>query len=517
MFRTLFYRSLCLLLALPASTVLAADLNCGSYRNSEGGEQLRILSATHAVLQRDGQPDTAYLLRKQGHTLEVADLNFGVMDSFTLSKDGKTLQQSFGKYVLDTAATCNTPPPPPANSCRADIKACFDAAYEAPADKLRQWCAEDLPFACDRLITSYRTQAQQAAESDATQLDLPEEPAVCKQGTPTYDANACKAEATKVVGALMAKAMASAFGPDQPLATPQLNDLQSLCQAHPGGGFCGKVAKEFWTAGHYLAARDMLRLACTAGGESDACPQADALAALTTSQVNAAPLRSLPCGQYSSTMGLMSEFAFEDHGIIVTPGSRMRARLEQGLVHIRHDKGGDFVLKSLGDGRLLGLDEWTRYAVYQRNGANQQCKAPVAYVEIPMPADCPLGGDPQACCAAGKLQGCNALGHSKALAGRWLEAAPPYQTVCTAGVRAGCENLRSVYGNTGDQTIIDTLKTICARDKKGTHVACDIHDSTDWETLGATAALTQLGNALEAELDAETPKAKTSKKSPDHP
>ena len=54
-----------------------------------------------------------------------------------------------------------------------------------------------------------------------------------------------------------------------------------------------------------------------------------------------------------------------------------------------------------------------------------------------------LGRTDALCCAAGKLQGCNTLGHHKALAGDWNGAAPYYLKLCRAGVRAGCENLRA--------------------------------------------------------------------------
>ncbi len=487
-----------LLLILSCSPVLAADLHCGSYRDPEGNDRLQVETPTHAVLRRADQPDTHYLLRHQGDALDVADLTYGVSNRYTLEANGKVLRHDWGRFELETSATCGVSPPPPPGSCRADIRSCIDSAANAPLDRLRAWCGEDLPFACERLLTRHRAQARD------TVAPLPDltEPEECKQDSPAHDPAACKAKAQAALGGLMASAFAGLMGPDPALPAAPLDELQQLCRAHPGGGFCGKVAKELWTAGRYLPARDTLQLACQAG-ESDACAQAEALAPLQPSSLAGPAARQLPCGDYVSRQGLMSEFSFGDRGLVaMAAGGQMRARLENGRVLIRHDKGDDFVLLPLANGQLLGIDAWTRYAYYQRTGGAATCAAPVAYVEIPLPMDCPIGTDPQVCCTSGKLQGCNALGHQRALAGDWAGAAPHYRQVCAAGVRTGCENLRSVYGHTADPAIPGQLQALCDADGKGTHVACDLQDSTDWDALALSAELTRLGDALENEIEA---------------
>jgi len=128
----------------------------------------------------------------------------------------------------------------------------------------------------------------------------------------------------------------------------------------------------------------------------------------------------------------------------------------------------------------------------------------VAYVEKPLQQDCPAimeEGGAKACCDAGKLQGCNALGNQRALQGDWIGAKVYYQQVCAQGVRAGCENLTQVYANAGDESVIDSLDQLCEKDPE--HIACDVRETSNWEMLGVTHALQKLGDSIEAELPAE--------------
>ncbi|WP_455948623.1 hypothetical protein, partial [Lelliottia jeotgali] len=109
----------------------------------------------------------------------------------------------------------------------------------------------------------------------------------------------------------------------------------------------------------------------------------------------------------------------------------------------------------------------------------------------------------QACCAAGKLQGCNAAGHQLALRNLWAEAAPFYLKLCAAGVREGCENLASVYEHTGDEALPEQMASICAKDGNGTHVACDVHATRNWGLMRVSAGLEQIAERMATEPDAE--------------
>lgn len=107
--------------------------------------------------------------------------------------------------------------------------------------------------------------------------------------------------------------------------------------------------------------------------------------------------------------------------VTIALGSQLRARLEDGLIKLRHhDKGGDFVFARLGDTILLGLDDWNNFEVYRREAAPQQvCQAPIIYKEEPLSSNCGLDKDPADCCKAGDTQGCNRLGSMAALVNNW--------------------------------------------------------------------------------------------------
>lgn len=278
-----------------------------------------------------------------------------------------------------------------------------------------------------------------------------------------------------------------------------------MCDRTGSAKVCNNAAGKLWAAGRYLQALSALQTACSDGGDSDACKKAEPLLGMTDEDQRFAPATQLPCGDYAAATGLMSELKFGDRGMVEGGfGSRMRARLENGLVRIRHDKGGDFVFHVLNAQRLLGIDSWNEFALYERQGGADRCSAPVAYVEKPLEQDCPAimeVGGAKACCDAGKLQGCNALGNQRALQGDWTGAKVYYQQVCAQGVRIGCENLTQVYANADDESVIDSLDRLCETDPK--HVACDVRETSDWEMLRAANALQKLGDSLEAELPAE--------------
>jgi hypothetical protein len=108
------------------------------------------------------------------------------------------------------------------------------------------------------------------------------------------------------------------------------------------------------------------------------------------------------------------------------------------------------VLRPLPGGQLLGLDTWTRFQVFTPLAMARAVQCTEAVHRAATAQDCPLAlanGGAEACCAQGKLQGCNILGNRLALSGHWLQAAEHYTTVCRAGVREGCENLVTAQGN----------------------------------------------------------------------
>ncbi len=280
-----------------------------------------------------------------------------------------------------------------------------------------------------------------------------------------------------------------------------------MCRTQTGGTFCANAAEALWDAGRLIPARDALQRACTLGKDPRACARAAPLAGLDAKALTPVAATALPCGSYVAGQGLMDHLPFGDGGMIDSGfGGKLRARLVDGDIRVRHDQGDDFVFKRLVNGNLIGMDSWNRYSYYERTGEAQQCSAPVVFVETPLPQDCPtLGreGGAQACCAAGKLQGCNAAGHHLALRNRWAEAAPFYMTLCTAGVREGCENLATVYEHTGDEALPEQMAALCAKDDNGTHVACDVHATRNWGLMQVSAGLEQIAQRMAAEAEAD--------------
>jgi hypothetical protein len=496
--------------SLPA-TATAQAMMCGTFVSEDTGTTLTLHSANEGVRQIPGQAPEPYLLSRLGDELKLADLDNGGVGALTIEDGGRRLSDRFNAYRLQKAATCRPATVFPAASCRAEIGTCLDDMLFASNDRLRQWCREDVPAACKRLLANFQTGAHEARTLAATRDEGPDRdaPEVCKPDSAQYDQAACLEAARDAMGQAFAKALLGglAAADASPLPAAQLDEITAICQAQTGGTFCAKAAEALWDAGRLVPARDALQRACTRGHDPRACERAAPLAGLDATALSPVAATSLPCGSYVASQGLMDHLPFGDGGMIDSGfGGKLRARLVDGDIRVRHDQGDDFVFKRLANGNLIGMDSWNRFSYYAHTGEAQQCSAPVVFVETPLPQDCPTlarEGGAQACCAAGKLQGCNAAGHQLALRNRWAEASPFYLTLCTAGVREGCENLASVYEHTGDEALPEQMAAICAKDGNGTHVACDVHATRNWGLLQISAGLEQIAERMAAEAEAD--------------
>lgn len=495
--------------SLPA-TAAAQAMVCGTFVSEDTGTTLTLHSANEGVRQIPGQAPEPYLLSRLGDELKLADLDNGGVGALTVEDGGRLLSDRFNAYRLQKAATCRPATVFPAASCRAEIGTCLDDMLFASNDRLRQWCHEDVPAACKRLLANFQTEAREADRVVARQSIAaePPEPDVCKPESAQYDEDACLEAAREAVSQAFAKALLGGLTADaSPLPAAQLDEITALCQAQTSGTFCAKAAEALWDAGRLVPARDALHRACTRGHDPRACERAAPLAGLDATALSPVAATSLPCGSYVASQGLMDHLPFGDGGMIDSGfGGKLRARLVDGDIRVRHDQGDDFVFKRLANGNLIGMDSWNRFSYYAHTGEAQQCSAPVVFVETPLPQDCPTlarEGGAQACCAAGKLQGCNAAGHQLALRNRWAEASPFYLTLCTAGVREGCENLATVYEHTGDEALPEQMAAICAKDGNGTHVACDVHATRNWGLLQVSAGLEQIAERMAAEAEAD--------------
>ncbi len=496
--------------SLPAAAA-TQTMVCGMFVSEDTGTTLTLHSANEGVRQIPGRAPEPYVLSRLGDELKLADLDNGGVGSLTLEDSGRRLSDRFNTYRLQKAASCRPAAMFPPGSCRAEIGTCLNDTLFASNDRLRQWCREDVPAACKRLLANFQSEAREARTLAATQDDAPElpEPEVCKPASAAYDQAACLEAARDAMGQALAKALLGGLSAAKasPLPAAQLDEITILCRAQTGGTFCANAAEALWDAGRLIPARDALQRACTVGKDPRACERAAPLTTLDARALTPMAATALPCGSYVASQGLMDHLPFGDGGMIDSGfGGKLRARLVDGDIRVRHDQGDDFVFKRLANGNLIGMDSWNRFSYYERTGEAQQCSAPVVFVETPLPQDCPtLGreGGAQACCAAGKLQGCNAAGHQLALRNRWAEAAPFYRTLCTAGVREGCENLATVYEHTGDEQLPAQMASICAKDGKGTHVACDVHATRNWGLMQVSAGLEQIAERMAAEPDAE--------------
>lgn len=481
---------------VPPMLAQATSPACGSYTHDSGygGERSLIIesSATATLRGRDSAPrHLGY--RIEAGTLRFYDLDYGFAETWQIETDGRLRSEMEETYVLAAPAACAAPPPAPAGSCRADLGVCLQGWHDADPARLTSWCdQESLPFACAGLIDSFQREADERAKNDGGAAQAP--PPECREGNPAFSAAACRTKVDEAIARALADTFKGMYADDRPLPAPRLERVQALCAQSGSPKVCDKAAEKLWTAGRYLDARAALAVACERGEEPEACKTLDPLRELTAADFSVPMPVALPCGQYVAATGLMRELAFGDEGLVEGAfGTRLRARLEDGRIRIRHDKGGDFVFRAIGGGRLLGVDSWNHYAVYHHQaGGAAHCAPPRRFTERPLAQDCPEVGRPggaEACCDAGKLQGCNALGNTRALAGDWSGARRYYQRICAAGVRSGCENLIQVYVQIGDEDVIGALEALC-RDNPD-HVACDVLETSNREALDVGRALEQ--------------------------
>ena len=300
---------------------------CGVYSNSQLGE-IHVLSPD--LMQRRVKDSTPELLHYQrvDSRLKVFNLDLGIGDAYTLLDDGRAIDTGMDfVYTLTRPLSCQ-PPMPAATSvagqaCWQDLEACGQNSIQASDKDLRDMCADRLWFACTRLFAG--------------------EPAAWLQS-------------------------ALAAGPlPKPLPADRLEEAAQICLKGMSGAVCKEAANVNWDAGRYLQARALLRHACAAPlADPTACLAAEGMASLTGTALAAPVPAGLPRGRFRSDTGLARDITFGDSGQVTGfAGLVMQARLEHGLIHMRHNQGGDFILRRVGEHTLIGLDMWNRLSVYE--------------------------------------------------------------------------------------------------------------------------------------------------------
>lgn len=527
------------LLLLPwAQQAAASGLpRCGVFEAEGGGSQLRVDGPDRGVEKGSYMSDRPFVLQRIDGSLNLVDLTFGLASELQVQRGGRVLQRRETRYRLTQPSACLPPVEHAPGSCLADARNCFDNHRELSLPALESACAEGIPGLCRRLPERYR-EADQAPGSDTpseaqiaviratmekamAEMDFPRQ---CRDDDPAADAEACmailearpelvEAVATAVRTATVAASMVDVFSP---AAKPALSDarlqrLQGLCTQVGESDFCKEVAGLQWAAGNLQEGRAALQVACD-GGDETSCRQSAQLQPLGEA-LTVVPVTALPCGRYDASDRMLEKLEFGDGGLVEFGfGSQVRARLQEGQIRMRHERGGDYVLQPLPNGDLLGLDQWLRFERFQRQPGDAQCSAPLVFDAVPFPQDCPrasIDGEAEACCAAGKMQGCHVLGSRAALGRKWVEASQHYRKVCEAGIREGCENLVTLMENSSTVDVRPMLEAVCKADGSGRHVACDVLATRNWGLLDLGQALERAVQEQSADEDRTRPAPRT--------
>ena len=206
-------------------------------------------------------------------------------------------------------------------------------------------------------------------------------PEICKEESPSFDAEGCTAVARQVASEMMGKALLGLqHSVDAPLPPAQLDELDELCRVQQGETFCADTAETLWSSGRLQQAREALQLSCAQRADAPACGPAKDLGVLASAPGTAlAPVTAsaLPCGSFEAERSVLSQLRFLQGGVVEAGGREqpLRASLRDGRILIHRELGSDFVLQLLQNGNLAGIDGGNRFAYYERKPAagNDRC------------------------------------------------------------------------------------------------------------------------------------------------
>ena len=465
------WTTLCLALVLFCCFSPAWAAPCASYLDQKIGYRLLFQpDGTVQEYNKDGVVQAVHQYYRAGQSVWLRNYESGYGQQYQFVGNGKQLKKSDSSWG-DTIYIQQQ-----RNSCPSLQKLGYLTKPECSYGKEKECCAAGDSNACVG-------DAHNSANLPVLQQQCRTQPQACLGLLELYDKAANKRD----------NPFSGMYAEKKPLPAAQLDEIADSCSRFKTPDLCRKAVQQLWRAQRFSQSAQLFETLCKANLDEHACARHKQLISLQFPKA-LAPATTLPCGEYLSTVSALSgTMVFKDRGMVtVSLGSQLRARLEDGLIKLRHDKGGDFVFARLSDTILLGMDDWNNFEVYRRESAPQQlCQAPIIYKEEPLSSNCGLDKDPAVCCQSGDTQGCNRLGSMAALVNNWKEAALQYAKVCEKGVRVGCENWIYTVGKTGDEGVEAGLKKLCAKDDH--HVACDL-----LETDRVTQAM--LGYELEKML-----------------
>ncbi|WP_350259684.1 hypothetical protein [Stenotrophomonas riyadhensis] len=366
-------------LALASASLPAAaqSMACGTYKDSGGTITLTIESEGHAFLSGPYQATEELRIARQEDVLGTGNLSTGRLENWFFSDNDRTINTPYREFTRDHAAACKTMPEPIEDGCVMNTSECLEALPEAAPVKLHAWCAEGVGAACTQLLETYQQQAKDAAPETSE----PPMPEICKEESPSFDAEGCTAVARKIASEMMGKALLGLqHSVDAPLPPAQLDELTELCRVQQGETFCADVAEALWSGGRLQQARDALQRSCAQRADAPACGPAKDLAVLASASASAltsVPATAMPCGSFEAERSVLSQLRFLEDGVVEAGGREqpLRASLREGRILIHRDIGSDFVLQLLQNGNLVGIDSGNRFAYYERKPAagNARC------------------------------------------------------------------------------------------------------------------------------------------------
>lgn len=366
-------------LALASASLPAAaqSMACGTYKDSGGTITLTIESEGHGFLSGPYQATEELRIARQEDVLGTGNLSTGRLENWYFSDNDRTINTPYREFTREHAAACKTMPEPIEGGCVMYTSECLEALPEAAPVKLHAWCAEGVGAACTQLLETYQQQAKDAAPETSE----PPMPEICKEESPSFDAEGCAAVARKIASEMMGKALLGLqHSVDAPLPPAQLDELTELCRVQQGETFCADVAEALWSGGRLQQARDALQRSCAQRADAPACGPAKDLAVLASASASAltpVPATAMPCGSFEAERSVLSQLRFLEGGVVEAGGREqpLRASLREGRILIHRDIGSDFVLQLLQNGNLVGIDSGNRFAYYERKPAagNARC------------------------------------------------------------------------------------------------------------------------------------------------
>lgn len=358
--------ALLLFAALPA----AADaLRCGEYRSTDGGMALIFTSPSTGYRHDDGSEPEPLWVDRGAAQARLVMLDDGVALPVQISADGQRIEDEVVVvYTLRQSRDCASEPAAIAGSCRAAGSHCIAQLPAASPSQAQRACSEGVGAGCSALLRQLRDGSPAKATDDvgATGFDRP--PA-CREHTPGHDPQACEALTNDALAAAMQRVNQRLLQEDEdtldsPLPAAARDQLQQRCLQHRSGRFCVEVAAQQLNALEPALAVQALQVVCDAGRVS-ACGRTAPLRELGT-DLRLVPLQRVPCGRYQAYGGVIDMLDF---------GDGAHARLHEGAVQLQQN-GETLVLRQLGNGDLLGMDNQTAYQRYQLVPGTAQCTPP---------------------------------------------------------------------------------------------------------------------------------------------